>query len=336
MNTFKKFIIVTILATIMAALVPSAYSVRATGWLTGYSYRKAVTITAQSGASTNYQVKLLIGKTSGATGENFDLAGHCLDTMLDMRFTASDETTALDYYIESVTASGTSYLATVWVEVAADLSSTNQDIYVYYGKSDATDGSNGDNTFPFFDNFPGSSIDGDKWTTLVGTPTVESGYVKLQSNERIKGNTVVGTGYAIRTKVDPVTESTNNENFWGWHGETYSNAVGVFSTYTNVGGRTYTYNSYYETINWARNLNSQIDEVRRNASTNVVFVENGVEKNTHSTRVPIENSSATLSADTNCELWADWILIRKFVATEPYFNTTSAEENAPTSRRRFL
>ena len=83
-------------------------------WLSGYQYRKKITITHQADTGTNYQVNLKIGKASGATGEDFDLGGNCLDTMVDMRFTADDETTQWDYWIEKVVASGTSYLANVW------------------------------------------------------------------------------------------------------------------------------------------------------------------------------------------------------------------------------
>ena len=71
-------------------------------WLTGFSYRKKITLNGATGAGTDYQVKLLIGKTSGATGENFDLGGNCLDTFADLRFTDNDESTELSYWIEDV------------------------------------------------------------------------------------------------------------------------------------------------------------------------------------------------------------------------------------------
>jgi len=35
------------------------------GWLSGYQYRKKVTISGSSGAGQNYQVKLTIGSSSG-------------------------------------------------------------------------------------------------------------------------------------------------------------------------------------------------------------------------------------------------------------------------------
>lgn len=119
----------------------------------GFRYRRKVTISAGAGASTGYQVKFLIGKDSGATGEDFDLGGKCRDDMLDIRFTSSDRLVELSYWIESVAASGTSFLATVWVKVLTDLSTNSVDIWVYYDKTSAGDASDGDSVFEEFDDF---------------------------------------------------------------------------------------------------------------------------------------------------------------------------------------
>ena len=102
------------------------------------------------------------------SGENVLLNGHCRTDFADVRFTADDGTTLLSYWLE--TESDSNY-AVFWVKVNADLSTKNQTIYIYYGKSDATTTSNGDNTFLFFDDFLGSSYDTGKWVT-VGSPTV--------------------------------------------------------------------------------------------------------------------------------------------------------------------
>ena len=68
-------------------------------WLSNYSYRKSITLSRASGAVTNYQMKLLVGESSGATGEDVDCGGLCLSTFNDIRFTKSDGTTLLDYWI---------------------------------------------------------------------------------------------------------------------------------------------------------------------------------------------------------------------------------------------
>jgi len=96
------------------------------------------------------------------------LNSHARTDFGDVRFTDDDGSTLLDHWMEEKVDSN---YAIFWVEVTDDLSSQNQTIYIYYGKSDATTTSNGDNVFLFFDDFPGSSWDTNKWQQ-VGSPTI--------------------------------------------------------------------------------------------------------------------------------------------------------------------
>ncbi len=126
-------------------------------WLSGYSYRKQVNITGQSGAGTGYQVKLSIGDSAGG---DFHLEGHCQNFPQDIRFTDDDGSTELDYWIEDTTVDP----ITVWVKVNDDLGD-NQSIYCYYGKTGDSTASNGVDTFSFFDDFEDGLGD---WTTVSG------------------------------------------------------------------------------------------------------------------------------------------------------------------------
>lgn len=110
------------------------------GWLSGWTYRKAITV---SNGSADYQTKVLIGKTSAAVGEDVDCGGHIADDFDDLRFTAADETTLLDYWIEKIEDSGGTKLATVWVQNNATPDTT---IYMYYGGTE-TAVSSGADTF---------------------------------------------------------------------------------------------------------------------------------------------------------------------------------------------
>ncbi|MDO8512530.1 MAG: DUF2341 domain-containing protein, partial [bacterium] len=59
----------------------------------------------------------------------------------DIRFTSSDGSTLLKYERESWSGGGgTAVTAVIWVKVPAISGTTNTDIYMYYGKADATDG----------------------------------------------------------------------------------------------------------------------------------------------------------------------------------------------------
>ena len=109
-------------------------------WLAGWSYRKEITITGETGAGTDYQVSLDIGDASGG---DFHLEGNCTNFPQDIAVTDNDETTLLDFWIEDIAADPLK----MWVEVADDLG-TNKTIYIYYGKSGATTNSDGSATFP--------------------------------------------------------------------------------------------------------------------------------------------------------------------------------------------
>lgn len=144
----RQFIFLLLIGLFLAYFV---VPIKAVGWLTDWTYRKTINYTGQSGTGTNYQVKLAVGESSGAEGADFNLEGHASifpsnkNDSGDLRFTASDGTTLLDFWVESVTGTTPNRIATVWIEVTNDLT-TDTTIYSYYGNSDATNTSNGDNT----------------------------------------------------------------------------------------------------------------------------------------------------------------------------------------------
>jgi hypothetical protein len=147
------------------------------GWLLGWGNRKSHVINPASGAGTGYQVRIRAHYGSGTdSGEDVYLNGKCRTDFGDVRFTRSDGTTLLDYWMAEK--SIRSY-ALFWVEVSDDLSSNPATIYVYYGNPEATTTSNGDATFPFFDDFLGTSLDPNKWGS------VDSGIVYSVGNSKL-------------------------------------------------------------------------------------------------------------------------------------------------------
>jgi len=128
------------------------------GWLYGWSYRRAVDLSPATSVA-DYQVLVTLTTTiMGNPYANVKADGS------DIRFTASDETTLQDYWVESWDNSGTS---TIWVEVTTPGTST---IYMYYGKATADSASDGDATFDFFDDFSDGTLD--KWKYLTGASIV--------------------------------------------------------------------------------------------------------------------------------------------------------------------
>ncbi|MFA6028047.1 MAG: DUF2341 domain-containing protein [Patescibacteria group bacterium] len=108
--------------------------------LLNYTKRKEITVTnATASELTNYQVKLDVLYDADMQAD-FD----------DLRFTTSNGTTEIDYWLESKTDSSR---AVVWVEVPTISASSSATIYMYYGNATVSSGSSGDNTFIFFDDF---------------------------------------------------------------------------------------------------------------------------------------------------------------------------------------
>lgn len=196
-------------------------------WLTPWKYRKTITVT---GASANYQTKILVAKTSAASGEDVDCDGYVADDFDDLRFTGADGTTLLDYWIESIADSGGTKLATVWVQNNAGADAT---LYMYYGGTE-TAVSSGANTFEAekWDNFEwgadtnpitdsGGNITG--WLINAGDVDIstEQEYTGIAADTRsmklIGGATVpqsyfakaVGTDYAIRFRFFKETAASS-------------------------------------------------------------------------------------------------------------------------------
>ena len=108
-------------------------------WFSEWGYRKAHAINAAADAGTDYQVRVVVHRGSGADSrENVYLNNRSLSWPNDIRFTGLDGTTSLDYWLES----SDSNTAVFWVEVKEDLSAMGTTIFIYYGKLGASSASN--------------------------------------------------------------------------------------------------------------------------------------------------------------------------------------------------
>jgi hypothetical protein len=147
------FMMAMVIASSAIALFPQpAHAV--VGWYDlAWLSRKAITIT---NASANYQMKILVGESSGATGETVDCGGVCRKNFEDLRFTGADGTTLLDFWVETISGTTPNRLATVWVENDATPSAT---IYMYY---------NNQSIMPY-----DASLGG--WTKYSGNPILSPG-----------------------------------------------------------------------------------------------------------------------------------------------------------------
>ena len=155
MMKFKKSTYISLLA--FASLVFFVQIANA-----GWQYKRSISISSTGTALTNYQV--LVTLTTG----NFNYSNAKSDGS-DIRFSTDGTGNSppdIDYWIETWDPSGTSK---IWVEVPSIPASGGTTI-MYYGNPVASSVSSGDNTFLFFDDFAGSSIDATKWTVYGTSP----------------------------------------------------------------------------------------------------------------------------------------------------------------------
>lgn len=131
-----------------------------TNWYnSSWGFRDQITITNYTGtALTDYPVKVSLTSTSVNFWSKVESGG------ASVRFTDSDGTTLINHYTESFDYSGTT--STIWVKIPSLAAHTSTTIYLYYTNSGASDTSNGNNVFTFFDNFASDTIDATKWVEL--------------------------------------------------------------------------------------------------------------------------------------------------------------------------
>jgi hypothetical protein len=210
-------------------------------WLTGWKYRKSITLSRASGAVTNYQMKILVGESSGASGDDVDCRGKCLSSFNDLRFTKADGVTLLDYWIESISGTTPNQLATVWVEFDS-IETAATTFFMYYGNVSASAVSNGENTFPFFDDFSGASLDTEKWEGSTGYFSVADGVVtgdesNAETYRCIKSKTSLSGDIHMRARANIPADNWSGLKITGT-GEDfiagYDSAVGGNHNYLQV------------------------------------------------------------------------------------------------------
>lgn len=306
-------------------------------WLEGWSYafRKEITVT---NANADYQTKVLIGKTSDAVGEDVDCGGHIADDFDDLRFTAADETTLLNYWIESIVDSGGTKLATVWVQNNAGADTT---LYMYYGGTEVAV-SDGDATFLFFEDAE-SGNPTDKWTENdadKGDVTYDAG-TKYAGAASLKfDDTGKGTYYTITNSF--VEQATCVITFRIKYNETdedhtiyvgNAGAVDALTMKWKDDGKIYWYDggqwvdtgATYQTTNW------ELYEIYFFAATNVIKIDqDGIEIEDDAHRVAFTGvdrfqfygSSTGVYTPTH---FSDNHFTRKYTSPEPSFAWGSEE-----------
>ena len=295
-------------------------------WLSGYSARKELTISSEDTLS-NYQKKVTLHAHSGSDTEGADPVIHVPDCQADfddIRFTGSDGTTLLDYWIESISGE----VATIWVEMS--LAEGDTTVYLYWGNAAAKAVSDGGATFPFFDDFPGTSVDESKWTVSGAGVTVADSIVSISGAEAIHSvsSFAANTAAHARYKTAHYNTTSYTERFY-WLVD-WDNGAFVFPCGPESWNKKYrTANSGTESAAeitlWAADTFKTL-EIIRNGSTSVIFKVDGSTDATLTTDVNTGNWSFNIgNSESSAASYLDWIFVRKYTATEPTV-TIEAEE----------
>lgn len=310
------------------------------GWLTGWTYRKNITLSRASGAVTDYQMKLLVGESSGATGEDVDCGGLCKTDFTDLRFTTSDGTTLLDYWIESITGTTPNQLATVWIKFDS-IGTAATTFFMYYGNSAASSVSSGTNTFVFFDHFDsGSEPNTDNWYHWIdnGSETVSGSIFAITGHASYNAwgcKQKYGTNYSFRMRVKASGDgSVGTDSGVGlddrsadgtYTGSGYDQArltCGISENWTTSREGT-----VYSPARTDMITDYQIIDISRNSTTNTKFYYNDSLKITSTTYVPLDNMGFFFYTDNTSQVISvDWVAVRKYEDTGPTIGAWGPQE----------
>jgi hypothetical protein len=288
-----------------------------------------------------------------------DLNGHGLADFGDVRFTASDGTTLLDYWIER---QDNGNYADCWVEVADSLSSVGTTIYIYYGKADATTTSSGANTFTFFDAF--ATLDTGEWTATIegvgGTASVSSGELILNPTDdsissasilsidtytnsiaiRMRRKYAAGTEFYIDTSLGSGTVEDAGGGTSGWHHTTLASGyLWLYQDPTNAANGLYRMPASGELVELQAHAHDIFDtnylthELQYSQNGVLGWVVENVVAAYSVTSTTFLNDAKTIlvsqgeySDGRGADSYLDWLLVRKYVSPEPAHSTWGAED----------
>jgi hypothetical protein len=255
----------------------------------------------------------------------------------DIRFTDSDGVTLLNYWIES--GIGTNNTR-IWVKVPSIPPSSKKTIYLYYGNPSATSLSNGDDTFDFFDDFLGTSLDTTKWllNRWYGTgsysATVSNGYVRIYAGSSTTAGIVSKKGFSFpfimegsyRKVADVenwhgiVQDPNGSDSDWVRHGYSYS----TYYYQKRTAGTTTTYQYFSRTpptsftrikVIWTSTFSKYFEA---DSQVNTITTQNRWNTGTNYIQL-FEYSGGTADYD--------YVFVRKYTDPEPTTSVLSEQYN---------
>jgi hypothetical protein len=264
---------------------------------------------------------------------------------------ASDGTTLLDFWVERVEGTSPNRTAKIWVKIPDNLG-TNRDIYCYYKNPNATNVSNGPNTFPFFEDFNSytngdlngqGGWSGDTRFDVQGTTVYEGAkavqvsggpantFISIQKSLTTNLNSVELRVYLRAAQTNLSTGYAGILNTAGaliGRGMTSSIATFQAQGQTSANDGTYVANTWYLAILQIR----ETDQYLRFKGGDASFTSWIPPANTG-----IPGYVQLGSYSQNAIAYWDLIIVRNFITNEPAFSSAGAEEALVSgSTRRLL
>ena len=310
-----------------------------TWWNSSWSKRKTINMNASSESTpSKYQVLL-----------NITFDNDMNNNFSDLRFVNySDNSTELDYWIGS---KRDGYWAQVWVEIGNSITKANQTVaWMYYGNSGASSTSNGNNTFLFFDNFPGTNIDTNKWQVNANSYSVSNSILRINIGAVSVKNALsfnLNDGYILEGKIRYPGLASSYSGTLSAQSSHYTQSSNRGADATNLFMRT---NNHRTICRWTGRGNSGSYNCGYNgvftSSDNVWYIlgakfhSGGVKltkdrssewsygcgwtKNINYISLGAFHGSSSYNIqDTEY----DWILVRKYATIEPSLNNFGEEQN---------
>jgi hypothetical protein len=345
-------VIVVVSFIVVFTVVVPKLDVPRTDWINSYTYRISHNITGSPGAGNDYQIKLTAHYQSGTNqGDNFYLAGKCQSDFSDIYFTDDDGVTPLSYWLETKT-DGDS--AVFWVKINDNLD-TNQLIYIYYGNSLVTSASNIETTFPFADDFSGSTLNTTKWeTTGQGKITVNNGTCTISAIwgsggwVYIRGLTDFGLNYSVMFRSLNYEQAFYRWTHHGWgDGSAFSTGVvteegmdkgkivlndlpNFITMSQETSNFTWTYRSKADGVLSRLDMSNSAPapgvyytgEIQRLGPNDTVFYQNSKLMGSITSNVPTVNMRVMFASDNSghdqtAVTSLSWVVIRKCISNEP-------------------
>ena len=320
-NIIFVLLVLCLILPIVSATIPA---------LSDYTGNRTFTyqLPASAGDQTGYQVKFILSNATGVSGyyapDNLIYTnGSTRTDWLDVNATDGSGT-PLKFWLENNTY--TSKNATAWVKVPAiSIANTSTGRWYFGNASQSMSTMDGLNTFEFWDDFLGDSLNATKWgTTSSPTVSVASGILSVSASSGASARDVYGISTFDKNYSLVSYEKTGHSGLSssayesvGWApagGPTY---VGIYAYYSlnsppymNVVGGSKT------SVTWDANIYYRT-EIIRNSTTTITTIGSNKYLDSTSYSGALAPEYYVYNGGEAASVSSDWIFVRKSTTTEP-------------------